>query len=460
MANSKVSPLASPVRSASDVKKVAILFSGGPAPTANAVIGGAAACFARGGVEVIGMKNGYTHLIDFDAKKPLVEGTHYLRLDKSPYTSEGLRTLQGIVIGTARANPGKLLKTPADLSDAAKTAPFRRVYDALISLGVDALISLGGDDTLTTAAKFKLWMDTLAGEKKIKIIHLPKTIDNDYKGIDFTFGYFTAVEMLAKQVRNLLADSEATHSGYVCQLMGRKAAWLAYGAAIAGEASMVIALEDLEEGDASWRTTEETIDPETGKLMLGEDGKPIQRVVFDVSKIVARAVDVLIEREREGRNSFVMVISEGLAEYLPLAEIKMCVSEDEYLSLKPDTFGHFPVSQLKYSSRLGRLISDEYKRRTGKSRKMVGLQFGYEVRCNTPTAFDVILGSQIGVGAYRALCERNLNGIMISVGGLFEISYPPFEELIDMKKLRAYARPVEVGSDFHQLARYLEAWAK
>ncbi len=138
----------------------------------------------------------------------------------------------------------------------------------------------------------------------------------------------------------------------------------------------------------------------------------------------------------------------------------MCVSDDEYRSLKPDTFGHFPVSQLKYSSRLGRLIAEEYKRRTGKSRKMVGLQFGYEIRCNTPTAYDVILGSQIGVGCYRALCEKNLNGVMISVTDTMVLSCPAFESLIDMDKLRAYARPINVGSDIHQLARYLEAWAE
>lgn len=454
-------PLCSPKRPQTDMKKVAILFSGGPAPTANAVISGAAMSFARAGIEVYGMKHGYTHLIDFDGSKPLREGEAYIRLDRQPWTNEGLRTQQGICIGTARANPGKHLKTHADLRDAKKTEPLDNVYKALRSLGIDALISLGGDDTLTTAAKFKLYMDGLpAGEKRIKILHLPKTIDNDYEGIDFTFGYFTAVELLAKELRNLLADSEATTTGYVCQLMGRKAAWLAYGAAIAGEASMVIGLEDLEGAPDDWKTTEETVDPDTGKVVLGEDGKPLMRAVFNVGKIVDRVVETILAREKEGRASFVLVISEGVAEYLPLSEIKMCISEDEYKSLKPDTFGHFPVSQLKYSSRLGRLVQDEYKKRTSKSKKMVGLQFGYEVRCNTPTAFDVILGSQIGVGAYRALCEKDLNGVMVSVGGTMNLTFPKFEDLIDMDKLRAYQRPIRIGSDMHQLARYLEAWTE
>ena len=409
-----MSSLSSPSRPNTDVKKVAILFSGGPAPAANAVIGGAAMCFARAGVEVYGMLNGYTHLVEYKDGDVLEEGKAYVRLDKN--ICDGLRTRQGICIGTARANPGKALKTPADLEDAEKLAPMETVYKALCSLGIDALVSIGGDDTLTTAAKFKLYMDRKpAGAKRIKVVHLPKTIDNDYEGIPFTFGYFSAVEMLAKELRNLLSDSEAAGAGFVCQLMGRAAAWLAYGAAIAGEASAVVGLEDIEE---SWKTTEVTIDPETGKEVLDADGKPVMRTIVDMSHV-------------------------------------------EYLSLKPDTFGHFPVSQLKYSSRLGRLMAEEYKRRTGKSKKFNGLQFGYEVRCNQPTAYDVCVGSQIGVGCYRALCEENLNGVMISVNNgpdPMGLSFPKFEELINMSKLRAYPRPIRVGSDMHQLARYLEAW--
>ena len=455
-----MSNLVSPKPPKTHIKKVAILFSGGPAPTANAVIGSAAICFARAGIEVYGFKNGYTSLVNYHDGQNWEEGKHFYRLDKIVLDGcgEGLRTARGIIIGTARVNPGKSLKTPIDLKDPEKTAPLMTVYNALRSLDIDALISIGGDDTLTTAAKFKLVMDALPdSEKRLKVVHLPKTIDNDYQGIDFTFGYFSAVEMLATEIRNLLADSEATSSGYIAQLMGRKAAWLAYGASIAGEGSMVIGLEDIHQ---NWYDSEPTLDPESGKEIRGDDGKPLMRQVFDVQKVVNRCVDVMQAREAEGKTAFVAIVSEGLAEYLPLSEIKMCCSDDEYRSLKPDTFGHFPVSQLKYSSRLGRLIADEYKRRTGKSKKMVGLQFGYEVRCNQATAFDVILGSQIGVGAYRALAELDKNGVMISVGHTMNLSYPAFEELIDMNRLRAHERPISVGSDIHQLARYLEGWVK
>jgi 6-phosphofructokinase 1 len=94
------------------------------------------------------------------------------------------------------------------------------VYEALCSINVDALISIGGDDTLKTANKFKLFQDRLPAEaKRIPIVHLPKTIDNDYKGIDFTFGYFTAVETLAGEIRNLLYDAEASRSYFLTETM-------------------------------------------------------------------------------------------------------------------------------------------------------------------------------------------------------------------------------------------------
>ena len=76
-------------------------------------------------------------------------------------------------------------------------------------------------------------------------MHVPKTIDNDYMGIDFTFGYFTAVDTLGTEIRNLLHDAAASRTYFVAETMGRSAGWLAYGAAIAGEASMVISVEDI-----------------------------------------------------------------------------------------------------------------------------------------------------------------------------------------------------------------------
>lgn len=447
-------PLSSPPRPDTELRRVAILFSGGPAPAANAVIAAAASCFSRAGIEVLGIRGGYSHLAKYKPGDTLLEGEAYVRLKHE--TLEGERTSSGILIGTARTNPGKNLKRRADLADPAATAPLKTVYDALCSLGVDALISIGGDDTLTTAAKFKIFQDHLPRTaKRIRVVHLPKTIDNDYKGIDFTFGYFTAVEMLAAEVRNLLADSRSTGTYYVAQVMGRAAGWLAYGAAIAGEASLVIGLEDIPD---EWKSTEVAVDPKTGQPRLDpQTHQPLSRPVFDVQPIVARIVDLILAREKEGLRYGVIVLAEGMAEFLPQSEIHKCLSEDEYLKLKLDEFGHFPVSQLKFSGRIARLVAEQYQKRTQKEKKVVGLQFGYEVRCHRPTAFDVILGSQLGVGAYRALAEKNLHGVMVSVTGQLRLVFEPFENLIDRETLRAVARPIQPGEDFHQLARYLEA---
>jgi 6-phosphofructokinase 1 len=446
-------PLSSPPRPDTEIRRVAILFSGGPAPAANAVIAGAAGTFSRNGIEVLGLLNGYSRLMKYKPGETLQEGVAYVRLRHEGL--EGARTTQGIMIGTARANPGKNLKSREKLADPEATAALRTTYQALCSLGVDALVSIGGDDTLTTAAKFKLFQDGLPrGAKRIRVVHLPKTIDNDYKGIDFTFGYFTAVEMLATEVNNLLADAKSTASYYIVQAMGRAAGWLAYGAAIGGEASLVVGLEDIAD---EWKSTEVALDPKTLQPRLDpKTGQPLSRPIFDIRPIVNRIVDVILAREKEGKSYGVVVLAEGIAEFLPAEEIKNCLPAEEYQRLRLDEFGHFPVSQLKFSGRISWLVAEEYQKRTQKEKRIVGLQLGYEVRCHRPTAFDVILGSQLGVGAYRALAELNQNGVMVSVTGQLNLTFEPFESLIDPDTLRAHPRPLRPGEGFHQLARYLE----
>jgi len=449
-------PLSSPKVPKTDIKRVGLLFSGGPAPAANAVIASVAGCFSRAGITVYGFLNGYTHLETYQKGQKLQEGKAYRILHHNHL--EGRRSGPGILIGTARANPGKKVDRVADFDDPQKTAPLRAVYDALCSEQIDALVSIGGDDTLTTAYKFKRFQDNLpADARRIRVVHLPKTIDNDYAGIDFTFGYFTAVDMLATQVRNLLADAEAAKAWYVVQVMGRKAAWLTYGAAIAGEGCLAIGLEDIPE---EWKSQEVARYPKTGEPLRDENGKPVMRDVIDLDKVVDRIAATVKARIEQGKPYGVIVMAEGIAEFLTQDEMRHCISEDEYLNLEPDSFGHFPVSQLKFSGRVGRLVAARIKKQLDKKLKITGLQFGYEVRCQRPTAFDVILGSQLGVGAYRALVEEGRNAVMVSVADQLRLVYRPFEELVDETRepLRANARLLRPDEDFHQLARYLEDW--
>jgi ATP-dependent phosphofructokinase / diphosphate-dependent phosphofructokinase len=419
------------------IKRVAILFAGGPAPAANAVISTAASSFQRQGIEVLGMMNGYLNLVQFGPDHPMVEGRDYVVLDQSKL--KRTRNTRGIMIGTSRTNPGKDVSSPSHLEDPKRSALLKTVYEALRSLDVQALISIGGDDTLKSANKFKRYQDHLpAGEPRIAVVHVPKTIDNDYPGIDFTFGYFTAVETIANEIRNLLADAEANKLYFLVESMGRSAGWLAYGAAIAGEASMVMSVEDLTE---PFLTEETVTDPATGKTAT--------RTVMIIEKVVDLIVNAMLAREKEGKEFGVVVLAEGLANFLPYKYIE---------GAKVDDHGHISLAQTHLAANVTKLVEAEYEKRAGKKRRVTGLQLGYEARCSLPHAFDVILGSQLGVGAYRALVEKKLDGVLVSISGQFNLNYVPFETLVDPETLVTVIRFIERGSDFQRLARFLETY--
>ncbi|WP_165072533.1 6-phosphofructokinase [Paludisphaera rhizosphaerae] len=429
-------PSVTPQPTGRKIKRVAILFAGGPAPAANAVISTCAASFLQHGVEVLGVMNGYSHLVEFAPNNPMQEGRDYVLLTGKKLRRT--RNTRGIMLGTARTNPGKDISSPDHLTDAKRTAPMRTVFEALSSLGVDALVSIGGDDTLKTANKFRLFQQTLpADAKKISVVHVPKTIDNDYRGIDFTFGYFTAVETLAEEIRNLLADGEATRGYFIAECMGRSAGWLAYGAAIASEASLVMSVEDMV-GDLM---TEETVtDPKTGVST--------KRKIVNMDAFVDKIVDLMLSREKLGKEYGVVVLAEGLASFLPSANLE---------GAKFDEHGHLSLGGTNMSRLVNKLVEARYEKRTGKKRRITPVQLGYESRCALPHAFDVMLGSQLGVGAVRALVEKQYDGVMISTAGQLDLNYVPFETLIDPKTLVTVVRFIETDSDFQKLVRLLEA---
>lgn len=429
--------LSRPPKMLHNFRRAAILFAGGPAPAANAVISAAATAFLRNEIEVVGIKHGYSALVNYSPNNPLVEGRDYVMVNHKMLGRT--RNSQGIMIGTARTNPGKMVSHPSHLSDPEKSAPLKTTYEALRSIGVDLLVSIGGDDTLKTANKFKMFQERLPLDAhRIPVVHLPKTIDNDYRGIDFTFGYFTAVDFLAGEIRNLLADSEANRTYFLCESMGRSAGWLAYGAAIAGEASLVISVEDI---DGKYRSSEEITDSQTGEKKT--------RAVMNMDEVIPRIVATMTAREKEGKEYGVIVIAEGLAELLP----------SKYLEgIGRDDHGHINISAINLHDVFAELVAKEYTRQTGKKRKIVPMQLGYEARCAKPHAFDVMLGSQLGVGAYRALIEKRLNGVMVSVSGQLQLEYVPFDELVDPETLVTVVRYIERDSDFQRLTRFLETY--
>jgi 6-phosphofructokinase 1 len=310
------------------------------------------------------------------------------------------------------------------------------VYEALVDLDVDALVSIGGDDTLRTANVFYEYQRRLpAGTRRVRIVHIPKTIDNDYRGIDFTFGFFTAVDVMAHEVLNLRADAMATSGYFIVETMGRKAGWLAYGVAIAGEAHLVLGVEDVV-GDLA--ISEQVTDPDTGATRAEKR--------LSIERLADRIADLVVLREQRGKLYGTVVLAEGLAEMLPEAFLRGVARDDH---------GHVSLGRVDFGRLVATMAAERYERRTGKTKKIVGVQLGYEARCSAPHAFDVVLGSQLGLGAYYALTEKGLDGHMVSVAGQLELRYVPFSELIDATTLRAGMRYIERGSDFHRLAARL-----
>jgi 6-phosphofructokinase 1 len=283
-------------------------------------------------------------------------------------------------------------------------------------------VSIGGDDTLKTANFLHEFQKRSAPEGRVAVVHVPKTIDNDYAGIDFTFGFFTAVDVMAKELLNLRADAVATRSYYVVSTMGRRAGWLAYGVAIAGEAHLVVGMEDAQ------------------GALLDADGK------LDLDQLAELIVELISARQARGKRYGVVVLAEGLTELL---------SEKVLAGAPRDQYGHVSFSTFDLSRSLAARAAHRYRDKTGRVIKITGIQLGYEARCAAPHAFDVMLGTQLGFGAFRALTEESLDGHMVSVAGQLDLHYIAFEKLVDPKSLTPVVRFIDRQSDFYRLARQL-----
>lgn len=386
-------------------KKVAIVFSGGPAPSANAVISSVALNFINAKIPILGVYFGFEFLEMFDKKNRffLSENIHYELLDIS---ISKIRNRRGVYLKTSRANPGRLIKNREDLNNPEKNRNLMNILEGLDSLGVGYLITIGGDDTLKTANYLSLL--------GLPVIHIPKTIDNDYFGIPWTFGYWSCVQTAKEAILNLKADSESTNSYFIAELMGRKAGWITYASGIAGEAVMMISSEDIESDE------------------------------FDIDEIAGKIVDTIIEREKKDKYYGVICIAEGLASKLPL-------------NIRPkerDKHGNISMSKAE----VGRIIRDKvreiYKKKIGRDKKIIYKQIGYETRNIPPISFDVVLGSMLGFGAFKLFSLKKF-GSMVSVSDNFSIIAVPFKELIEEKTLLTRLRNVPKGSDFYELKEAL-----
>jgi ATP-dependent phosphofructokinase / diphosphate-dependent phosphofructokinase len=386
-------------------RRFGMLMSGGPASGANAVISTFSMLAIDNDIDVLGFYNGFEFLEDYTLEKRRLfgEGEVYFKIDREIIQ---LRNRGGSVLKVSRANPGRMIDSIVDLKDPKKSKPLQNVLEAFESLGVGVLVTIGGDDTLKIA--------NLLHELGMPVVHVPKTIDNDYYGIPWTFGYWTAVEAARNVLLNLKRDAETTDSWFVVELMGRKAGWITYAAGIAGEADLELSAEDFPDGE------------------------------IDLDKLVGDLADYLISREKKGKPYGVICVAESLVTKLP----------KNFQPKETDRHKNVILS----SARIGELIADRvreaYKEKTGRSKKVTPFNVGYDIRCPQPNSFDVVMSCMLGYGAFKLITAKQF-GHMVSVTENFDVKSVPFAELIDPKTLHTKTRVVPIESDFYNLQRML-----
>ena len=326
--------------------KVGVLSGGGDAPGINAVI---RAVVRKGiqnyGYEIVGIKDGWLGLIEND----------YVPLDLK--SASGILPRGGSILGTSRTNPFKREKDAETVLKNAKKA------------GISAVVAIGGDDTLSVAYKM--------GELGLKCVGVPKTIDNDLAGTDYTFGFMTAVTIATEALDRLHTTAETHHRVMILEVMGRYTGWIALEAGLAGGADVILIPE-----------------------------KP-----FDIKQICKYIGD----RQKRGRNFSIIVVAEGAK---PKGGAEIVYSENV------DEFGHIRLGGIGY------YIGKEIEKRMKIETRVVVL--GHLQRGGSPVAFDRILSTRFGISAIDLVNKKKF-GYMVALKGNDIVSVP-LKDVIGKRK--------------------------
>ncbi|GAW52590.1 6-phosphofructokinase [Nocardioides sp. PD653-B2] len=314
--------------------RVGVLTGGGDCPGLNAVI---RAVVRKGvkeyGFEFVGYRDGW--------RGPLEGQTMELGIEQC----RGILPRGGTILGSSRTNPFKLENG------------VERIKENLAADGVDALVAIGGEDTLGVATKL--------ADLGVDVVGVPKTIDNDLSGTDFTFGFDTAVNIATEAIDRLHTTAESHHRVLVVEVMGRHAGWIALHSGIAGGASMVL----------------------------------IPEQPFDIVDVCNR-----VETRFTSQYAPIIVVSEGA---VPKEGGDMTLASGEV-----DAFGHVRLGGI------GDRLAKEIEERTGKEARAVVL--GHIQRGGTPTAFDRWLATRFGLQAIDAVADGDFGKMMALRGTKIE----------------------------------------
>ncbi len=381
--------------------RLGILVGGGPAPGINGVIAAATIEGINNGFEVIGFRDGFKNLAQGD--------THQCR----PLTIRdvsGIHLKGGSILGTSRTNPTK------------SETSMQNVFTVFDKLGITSLVTIGGDDTAFSASRV-----AKQSKGKIKVAHVPKTIDNDLPlpGSTPTFGFETARHYGVQIARNLAEDARTTSRWYIIISMGRAAGHLALGIGKAAAATLVIIPEEFHKRQVN---------------------------VDEVCDII---IGSIIKRRAEGSQYGVIVLAEGLIEAMGEQGLIKAVPEGElnrYGKVLRDDHGHLRLGEIEF----GRLMKDLLTARLeklGLKTAFIDKDLGYELRCADPIPFDAEYTRDLGYGAVKFLLspEADKYGAIISfVDG--KMNPLPFEQMLDPKTGRMQNRKVNVDGEAFECA--------
>jgi ATP-dependent phosphofructokinase / diphosphate-dependent phosphofructokinase len=331
--------------------RVGVLTGGGDCPGLNAVI----RAIVRTGTfdhdcEFIGFRDGWRGPLEADTQPLDVQAVR------------GILPRGGTILGSSRTNP---LAESASLGG---KSGLERITANLASLGVDALIAIGGEDTLGVAG-------TLF-DAGVKVVGVPKTIDNDLSATDYTFGFDTAVNIAMEAIDRLHTTAESHHRALIVEVMGRHAGWIALHAGLAGGANVIL----------------------------------IPEQPFDIEDVCA-----YVEKRFETRYAPIVVVAEGAHP----KTVSTSVVDTEL-----DAFGHTRLGGV------GQLLAEEIERRTGKEARAAVL--GHIQRGGTPTAFDRVLATRFGIHAIRAVADGTF-GTMVALQGTDIVRVPIAAGTRDLK---------------------------
>ncbi|MFO0661055.1 MAG: diphosphate--fructose-6-phosphate 1-phosphotransferase [Polyangiaceae bacterium] len=371
--------------------RVGIVVSGGPAPGINSVIGAATIRATLSGCEVLGIQDGFRWIRDGDT-------SHVTPLSMTDTSRIHFRG--GSHLSISRASP---LTSAATLN---------RTIESLERLSIDKLIAIGGEGTAYCAYRIEE-----AAKGRIRVAHVPKTIDNDLNlpGDTFTFGYQTARHHGVELVSNLMVDARTTSRWFFVVAMGRTAGHLALGIGKAAGATLTLIPEEFRDTTASTQLIVDTI------------------------------VGSIIKRLASGRSHGIVVLAEGLADFLDPADLAAAGGEQ-------DVKENLRVVRL----RIGHILKDKVHARLKSlgiklPLSIVAKHIGYELRCVDPVPLDMEYTRDLGFGAAKFLVEGGSGATMCVQNG--KLVAMPFSQIIDVNTGIPFIRLVDIDSDRYKIAR-------